>query len=69
MAVDRAGRPTAVQAADWNPTASFLLAYKLGVLWTVFNKIFKEKIFILLKYFSAKVFGFKILILYLFLKC
>ena len=32
-------------------------------------KIFREKFFILFKCFSAKSFGFKILNLYLFLKC
>ena len=40
--VDRAGRPTAVQAVDLAPTASFFYAYKMGVSWTVLNKIFGE---------------------------
>ena len=34
-----------------------------------FHQVFKRETFTFLKSFLAKVFGFKILILYLFLKC
>ena len=36
------GRSIAVWTADWTPTTNFFLAYKMGVPWTVFYKIWSE---------------------------